>query len=407
MSEQDLFERFLEQMERWSRTYEKPSLADWNMRASLEMQESRLRSKGILRKVEYTLSGRVRKVGESVIGQLFNGYNKRANAAVGTKKTEYFRGEQCIFKHQLETNFYQMIRQPLPGNENWKNDTYVCPNCGNISKVIEFEKNGCEYCGTRFRVSEMYPKVTNFYALDSGIDKSISLRKIMKLFVGCFLFATAICACGLLTDIFSGIEITVEEMIPMMYVGTYIWGILLYPVIFQIADSMKVLHGMRGAKRKVTLKLRKLDPAFSYDYFEGKALSLLRMIVFAEQPTECAQYIGSRLAPQLADIVDLEYRGGLGVKKIVQNEKYLEVVLAIFVKNTYYNRKIKQKNETIIIHMRHSIDFPVAPEFSIVKFECHGCGGSFDATKHEKCPFCGRKYDVAMDDWEVLDIMIS
>ncbi|MDD5948304.1 MAG: hypothetical protein PUC39_01010 [Lachnospiraceae bacterium] len=53
--------------------------------------------------------------------------------------------------------------------------------------------------------------------------------------------------------------------------------------------------GVLGAKTRMTAKLRRYDPSFSYDYFEGKALSLLRMIVYADNPSEYIQYEGTEL----------------------------------------------------------------------------------------------------------------
>ena len=43
---------------------------------------------------------------------------------------------------------------------------YCCPNCGAptmTSKLVE----GCPYCGTRFLMQELFPKITNYYTLSS------------------------------------------------------------------------------------------------------------------------------------------------------------------------------------------------------------------------------------------------
>ena len=37
-----------------------------------------------------------------------------------------------------------------------------CPHCGAASTLGELE-DGCEYCGTKFVMSELYPKVSNFF----------------------------------------------------------------------------------------------------------------------------------------------------------------------------------------------------------------------------------------------------
>lgn len=64
----------------------------------------------------------------------------------------------------------------------WRNETYVCPNCGNITKIAALEDEGCAYCGTHFLMAQLYPKVTNFYILDNLSVKKFGLRKLLYVF---------------------------------------------------------------------------------------------------------------------------------------------------------------------------------------------------------------------------------
>jgi len=172
-------------------------------------------------------------------------------------------------------------------------------------------------------------------------------------------------------------------------IAYFLAGIWFSPVIFTIAEGMPVTFGTIGAKARITSRLRKYDEAFSYDYFEGRALSLLRMIIFAKDATKSAQYRGGALAESYADIVDMDYRGGLNVEKIEQKGEHIEVTLKVYMKNTYFVKgKCRKKNDTMYVHMRHNVTWKVQPDFSIVKVACHGCGGSFDATKYRHCPYC-------------------
>ena len=192
----------------------------------------------------------------------------------------------------------------------------------------------------------------------------------------------------------------------MFFIVLFLAGLWISPLIFTMAECMPVTFGMIGAKSKITSRLRKYDEAFSYDYFEGKALSLLRMTIFAKDATKTVQYRGEALPKSYADIVDMDYRGGLNVEKIAQKGEYIEVTLKVYMKNTYFTKeKCKKKNDTMFVRMRHNITWKVEPDFSIVKVCCHGCGGSFDATKHRNCPYCQQEYDAGRDDWEVLEIM--
>lgn len=44
---------------------------------------------------------------------------------------------------------------------------YTCPNCGAVSTIEELTK-GCPYCRTRFLMSELYPKITEYFTLLSS-----------------------------------------------------------------------------------------------------------------------------------------------------------------------------------------------------------------------------------------------
>lgn len=412
MNEKELFLTFTEQLGEWSRTGKEPELGDWNIRAYLDMQEHRLQKKGIQRTVDYSIEGNVQRVGDYAISSLLNGYNKRLNCALGKEKISYNHNNKEIFRETREISIFQLIKQPQHENKDRRNETYVCPNCGNITQIAALEDEGCAYCGTHFLMSQLYPKVTNFYILDNLPVKKFGLRKLLKLLKWCFIFATVFTPL-LLVSLSTGDSKILEhykasEIIPMMYLGTFIFGLLFSPIILRAGESIPVMVGMAGAKAKITAELQKFDPTFSYDYFEGKALSLMRMILYADDPMEYVQYEGNGIAPSLGNIVDMEYRGGLGVEKIEKVDGYVVVKLKVYMKNMYFNgTKIKSKSEVVNLHMKHNAKWKVQPDFSIVKVSCHGCGGSFDATRNRCCPYCGNQYDAGIDDWTVLDISIS
>ena len=76
MNEQLLFERFISQLSHWSKTGEVPKLGDCDIRKYLELQNQRIEEKGLKRTYEYTINGKIYKVGDFLVGQLLNGYNR-------------------------------------------------------------------------------------------------------------------------------------------------------------------------------------------------------------------------------------------------------------------------------------------------------------------------------------------
>lgn len=407
MNEKLLFEKFVNQLSSWSKTGEEPKLGDWNIRAYLELQEQRLKEKDLKRTFDFDIEGNVTKIGDFAIGQLMNYYNKRLNFAFGTKEITYQKNGKIVYKEKKQISLYQLVKWPDDNKKEWKMDTYVCDNCGNIETVEVLETNGCPYCGTHFIVSEMYPKVTNFYVLENMPDTKLTGGRLIKVAKWAFVVAFIMTVYMKISDMDIGLEYanSFGGTLLIAYIAYFIAGICVSPVIATIAEGMPVTFGVMGAKANITTKLRKYDESFSYDYFEGKALSLLRMIIFSKDPTKSVQYRGEALPEAYADIIDMDYRGGLNLEKAKRVGEYIEVTLKVYMKNTYCQKgRCKKKNDTMYVRMRHNVKWKVQQDFSIVKVSCHGCGGSFDATKYRNCPYCEQEYNAGRDDWEVLEI---
>lgn len=86
MNDEELFRKFVEQLAEWSGTGKEPELGDWNIRTHLDMQEHRLKSKEITRIFEYKPDDNVMRVGDTVVGNMLDSYNKRLNCTFGQKR---------------------------------------------------------------------------------------------------------------------------------------------------------------------------------------------------------------------------------------------------------------------------------------------------------------------------------
>ena len=405
MDERTLFERFVSQVSHWSKTGNPPRLGDFDIRRSMELQHRRIEEKQLKRTYEYVIDGKIYKVGDYFVGQLLNSYNKKLNYCLGTQKITYERDGKTIFREKKQVPFYQLVKWPDEERGDWKKDTYVCDNCGNAETIEKLEESGCPYCGTHFTVSDMYPKVTNFYILDTVVDTKVTFGRVWKCAVAAIFVALFLTAVYMYGDM-DAVQYPFKMFYPMAYVISFLFSLWISPIVGGMVESIPVSLGVAGAKAKITSKLKKYDPSFSYDYFEGKALSLLRTIIFSKDATNLVQYRGEAIKPSYADIIDMDYRGGLDVAKIEENGTYIEVTLRVLMKNTYYTKgRVKKKKDSMYLRMRHNTVWKVQPDFSIVKVMCHGCGGSFDAMKHRNCPYCQKEYDAGRDDWEILAVL--
>lgn len=410
----DLFKRFVKEVQLWCRTGKEPKSGSQDITYYLDLQEKRLQQHNLKVKTTYEPRTNVFSSYEllSRIASAHLAQFQQSTYYQSENKTiTYYRNDDEIYNKTDVLWLYQTILNPAPGDRNIGNTTYVCPNCGAISRLDALQTEGCPYCGTKFIMKDLYPKVTNYYCLDQGssTDKQLDHHK-RNVILCALVLAVIIC----LLNFPKMDELTLFSAVAM-FVGSSLFsafiahlGLSLLAFLKLIATGCKnvpVMYGSAGTKKKLTNRLSQYDPSFSYEYFEGKALAFARMILFHDDLAQCVQYQGADRSHKFDDIVDIEYRGGMGVKSIQQHGDDLEVKLQLYLTTTTDNgKKITQQPENIHITMRHNIRFPVDPTFSIRKVQCTGCGGSFDARTNKCCPYCGREFDAGVNDWVITDI---
>lgn len=411
-----IFQKFRLGLQNWCRTGKEPSAGNQDMKYYLDLQEKRLRERGLTLELELQPQDKVlslHKIAKAVPlpGNASSRFNTSLYAQCVTRKAVFSRQGKPLLRQEKEVMLYQTILDPEPEDKNVGQTTYVCPNCGAISTLEVLQETGCPYCGTRYMMKDLYPKVTNYFCLDNGSmseGKSRTHKKWLCIGAGCAgVIQTAV---TLVVD--PDFELFMAVLSLPLAFG--VWFMLLYFVfsiglllrtVFQAGKSIPLLGATAGSKAAITEKLQVYDPQFSYEYFEGKALSLAKMLVFSPRPEERAPYRGPALGDSFADVVDMQYRGGIGVRSIRQNQDRIEVELDLFLTNTLdRGGKLRQKDEKIRIQMYHRAAFPVDPAFSIVKVQCPHCGSSFDARKQKTCPSCGQVYDAGINDWMVTKI---
>lgn len=410
----ELFKRFLMELQLWCRTGKEPKSGSQDIKYYLQLQEKRLAQHGLKMEMTYVPRNDVSSNYET-LSRITSAHMARFQQSTYSrsenKTVSYYRDGKKIYSKDDVLTLYQIILDPAADDKNIGSTTYVCPNCGAISTLDALQEDGCRYCGTKFIMKDLYPKVTNYYCLDQGssVDKQLDHHK-RNVILCALVLAFIICMINFpkMEDltIFSAVFTFATAAVLSAFISHL--GLSVLAMLKLIVTGMKttpVICGSAGSKRKLTARLSKYDPAFSYEYFESKALSFARMILFHDDLSNCVQYTGRDLSHEFDDIVDIEYRGGMGVTSIRQKGEYLEVALRLYLTTTLDDgRKIAVRPETMDITMRHNTNFPVDPTFSIHKVQCPGCNGSFDARTTKCCPYCGRSFDAGIDDWVITEI---
>ncbi len=169
--------------------------------------------------------------------------------------------------------------------------------------------------------------------------------------------------------------------------------------------SLPMIVNSTGSGKRFVAQMKQCSPEFSYEYFSDKVVSLLKMIIFSDDARELPNYAGEPLGNMFSDIVESSYTGAVALKQFRVQDDYCYVIVEVYLENLYDNgRRIYKKNDTIRIYLCKRVSKAINYHFSIMKIQCKGCGGSFDAIKRRTCPNCGRRYEIEDDDWVVTKI---
>lgn len=153
--------------------------ADRELRFCFELQRDRLAKKNLICREEMIHRGQFPN-GLNRVRTWYDGHYETSWAVdfIEHKKT-YTRNGAQIYKKQQKQSMYETVVD-VQGNEDVSSDKYCCPNCGATSTIAALQE-GCPHCGTSFKMSELYPKVSNFFFVydEAGSGKEI-FQKILK-----------------------------------------------------------------------------------------------------------------------------------------------------------------------------------------------------------------------------------
>ena len=372
-----LFTSFLRGIENWSRTGQEPKEGDQDVRYYLDLQEHRLKDRRITMEYRFPQGSLPVTQAGKVLGGAVNPYGHSLHFSSCCETVSFSRDGTKLYSKERDVTFYQTIIEPQAGMEHLAEQTYVCPNCAAIAHIGELLDTGCPYCGTRYIMSDLYPKVTNFYTLESMPDgEKVEKETHRRVVIGAVVMAAVV--------------VLVMRMASTLPHST---------------APFRAPFTTFGARKKLTESIQRFDPSFSYEYFEGKALSLFRIVAFSSAPESFVQYEGGPLNGLFSNLVDSAYRGGIGIDSLRVEGESLIAQVRLYLTNYYdTGKRVERKDEVIHMRLRHKAAWKVEPGFSIVKVTCHGCGGSFDATRQRTCPYCGAEYDSEREDWMVTGI---
>lgn len=381
----------------------KISFADNDLSYVLQLQNERLKKKGLV--MDYEVYDRDKKRHAMVGSQWKDAHYESfvCHEQYGVKRRITKNGQK-IYSDNKRNILYSVITDVINGVHP-DDETICCPNCGSVSTIAELQ-GGCPSCGTRYKMDDLFPKVTSYYFLEdvavAGNEHIKGMAISMGItYVASFLLMILVMIAegnfNLLSMILGPIA-----LIPMsLFVGYVNYSIfMLIRLIVVGSGQSSGKWGTIGSRSKFEQKMKTICPEFSYEYFTSKAISLIKTAIYSETEQELLFFKGEAIDPVFKDIIDLNYGAALGLEGFREENGVVTVTTKAFFDVLFdTDNGIKFKREAYRAVFQRRIDIPVDMGFSMTKIQCPSCGSSFNAMQNRICPYCGNAYDIESKDW--------
>lgn len=406
-----LFLNFSSQLSKSLSDFEEVPAAEQELRYSISLQADKLKKKGLSINNKISPRGfskdKITYLGKYTDGQ----YSHELCYNTLQMEKSINKDGKTIFHNKDNFLMYQTITD-LANGSNFTDEDYCCPNCGAISKISQLV-NGCSYCDTKFEMSELFPKVSNFfYVKDFSMEEGEGKKKIILTMIPTIIVLYLIVLLKVLIE--GEPEFTLSFAIITFFVSI-IYGIFLGGFVFVILTMRKLFKEAKkvsgnlirsaGSNKRFQRTMQKYSPDFSYDYFFGKVVSIVRILMFSDDIKNLPYYVGQPLGDMFDNVIDATLYGYVVVKRMKKIDKNMLVTADVYMDDTYEkDGKVKVVSEVFRVNMVKDLSMPFNYNFSIKKIQCPNCAGSFDATRYKTCPYCNTEYSKAEDDWVITSI---
>ena len=399
--------------------------ADNDLTYTLKLQNERIKEKGL--EMEYEVYQRSNSDHRFFDTSDWKDEHYASSVGFGVLgvNREVKKDGKRLFRDRLKSVFYGTVTDIVSGGHP-DNEIHICPNCGAESTIAGLQ-NGCSYCGTQYKMDDLFPKITGYYFLDDvGLDSSQLLKGwlISSIICTLFLYVVAFFAgiASIIAELLNNINpLLVLATIPQSFIAGLIVGpisgaisgyivymmfVMVRMIIQGLANSGKM--GTAGSRSRFEVRMKKLSPEFSFEYFTSKAISLIKTAIYAKDESELLFYKGDKLSAEMKNIIDLNYGGALGLIDFKEENGIVTVDTVAYFDVLYASgEKVQYKHQVFGATFQRRTDIPVNLNFSMTRISCPTCGTSFNAMKNKFCPSCGNEYELISDDWVLTEIKLK
>ena len=382
-----------------------PKEALRSLQYSAELQEKRLEKYGLKHNSSFRYRGLLK--GNQVREWEDEYYKEELYVHTAELTDTFYNGEKRIFHREKPVVCYTtVVDLKGAGTHGREEDVYCCPHCGAAEKIKTLLEK-CPYCDTHFEISELYPKVENSYSVldisgtNEEINKEVKKHVIPFMLLGIIINAAVNMRSGFSVELIFPL---VTAAIAGAAIGYVIWGIRKIGRVFiEAGRSVPMLSGA-GSAKKYEKVLSRYSGAYTYEHFTGVVVSLLKILIYSDSDTALPFYSGKDNT-LFSDVIDCGFRGAMTLKSLEVRDFVCAAKVKVFMENLHYDGKIiKEKRDAVLLTVKKDLRGDTIKPFSVHAISCRSCGGSFDAYKNRKCPYCGREYELRDLDWVITDI---
>lgn len=317
-------------------------------------------------------------------------------------------------------------------------NSYTCPNCGYLSsqeKLID----GCDHCGTKFQLEDFDMKISSFQlerntksALNkmekgrSGIDSDDRFRILIAIFlfmgIGIGIIWSALSNSsengGWILGGFMGGFIGA-----MTGVGLYVLFLVKGAFIYFLRSIPEVAGNIKNVSSNISFEnhVKKHDPLFSIDVFQGNIENKIMAIHFARNLREISAFakLGNRINSNSDNA-----KNGYDMNTII--ESYENVMDCNLVNMQYLNYFLNEHNQVLTVSARikllvlkknklktkrETVDLTLIKDRNCTTqqvcegkvFACQSCGATISLLNGGQCEFCSSEMELRKYDWVIVN----
>ncbi len=316
----------------------------------------------------------------------------------------------------------------LNARQTTDSNSIVCPNCGNIT-TRENLLDGCDYCGTKFTVEDLGPRVSSF-ALRSDYETEYDKYRDQRSYYGNRAFlagAVAVFLIGIIAgigsfkDLDGGIGMNIVAIffaalfcaVIVGFLTRWFFWLTIFPVIqakksitYHSKKKAAELREARSENDEIEQRIKAFDRLFSTENFFSNVQNKLAAIHYADS------------AAQVRAFATIGLDGYLGKYRNIIDMDAADMSLLSF-RTDDSTQRVEVRADLLLTHAP-GVRFSTSPETVFLTLEksascktpavcapsvmtCKGCGSSLSLLEGGKCRYCGRELDLKQYDWVITD----